>query len=221
MIARELISDSLSPLNTSDSGALALGMMDEYRVSHLPIVNNNDFLGLISDADIFALNAFDDPIGNHLLTLSGAYVKESQPVYEVIQTFANLKLTVMPVVDEKNQYLGVITLANLVHQMAKITSIDTKGGIIVLEINDKDYSLSQICQIVESNDATVLSSYITSFPDSTKLEVTLKINRLDIGPILQTFDRYGYHVISSYSNEDAYSETLRQRFDALMNYLNI
>ncbi len=221
MLARELITDSINPLNTSDSGALALGMMDEYRLSHLPIVNNKDFLGMISDADIFALNAFDDPIGNHMLTLNGAYVKDSQPVYEVIQTFANMKLTVMPVLDEKNQYLGVITLANLVHHMAKITSIDAQGGIIVLEINDKDYSLSQICQIVESNDATVLSSYITSFPDSTKLEVTLKINRLDIGPILQTFDRYGYLVISSYSNNDTYSETLQERFDALMNYLNI
>lgn len=221
MIARDLITDSVTPLNTSDSGALALGMMDEYRVSHLPIVNNQDFLGLISDADIFALNAFDDPIGNHMLTLSGAYVTESQLVYEVIQTFANLKLTVMPVLDEKKQYIGVITLANLVHHIAKITSIDTKGGIIVLEINDKDYSLSQICQIVEANDAAVLSSYITSFPDSTKLEVTLKINRLDIGSILQTFDRYGYQVISSYSNKDAYSETIQQRFDALMNYLNI
>ncbi|MFH1298032.1 MAG: CBS domain-containing protein [Bacteroidota bacterium] len=221
MIARDLITDFLTPLKTSDSGTLALGMMDEYRVSHMPIVNNTDFLGMVSDADIFNLNAFDDPLGNHNLSLNSAYVKEFQPIYEVIQTFANLKLTVMAVVDEKNQYLGAITLANLVHHMAKITSIDTQGGIIVLEINDKDYSLSQICQIVESNDATVLSAYITSFPDSTKLEVTLKINRLDIGPILQTFNRYGYHVISSYSNKDAYSETIQERFDSLMNYLNI
>jgi len=221
MIARDLITDSVPPLNTSDSGALALAMMDEYRVSHMPIVNNQELLGLISDADIFALNAFDDPIGNHNLTLSGAYVVESQPIYEVIQTFANLKLTLMPVLDEKKQFLGVITLTNLVHHLARITSIDSQGGIIVLEINDKDYSLSQICQIVEANEATVLSSYITSFPDSTKLEVTLKINRLDIGAILQAFNRYGFQVISSYSNKDAFSDTMQQRFDALMNYLNI
>jgi len=221
MIARDLITDSITPLKTSDSGALALGFMDEYRISHLPIVNNLDFLGVISDTDIFNLNAFDDPIGNHTLTLTGAYVREFQPIYEVIQNFASLKLTVMPVLDEKNQYIGAITLANLVHNLAKITSIDTQGGIIILEINDKDYSLSQICQIVESNDATVLSSYITSFPDSTKLEVTLKINRLDIGSILQTFNRYGYNIISSYSNKDAYSEIIQERFDSLMNYLNI
>ncbi len=100
-------------------------------------------------------------------------------------------------------------------------AVAQQGGTIVLEINDKDYSLSQLAQIVEANDAKVLSAYITSFPDSTKLEVTLKINKVEIGPILQTFDRYGLPVKASYSNQDAYSETLRERFDSLMNYLNI
>lgn len=221
MIARDLISSSVSPVKTSDSGGVVLGLMDEYRVSHLPVVNNKDYLGTISDTDIFNLNAFDDPVGNHHLSLNSAYVKENQPVWEVIQTFANLKLTVMPVLDDKNQYLGVITMANLVHNLASITSIDKQGGIIVLEINDKDYSLAHISQIVEANDAAVLSSYITSFPDSTKLEVTLKINRLEISSILQSFDRYGYIISSSYSGKDAYSDTLQERFDSLMNYLNI
>ena len=221
MIARDLINDSYSPLKTSDSGAQALALMDEYRVSHLPIVNNTSFLGTISDTDIFNLNIPDDPLGNHNLSLNSAFVKENQPIYEVIQLFAELKLTLMPVLDENEDYLGVITLANLVHQLAGITSIDSQGSIIVLEINDKDYSLAELAQIVESNDAKVLSSYITSNPDSTKLEVTLKISKLEISSILQTFNRYDYTVKASYSNQDAYSETIKERFDSLMNYLNI
>ncbi|MFH1161198.1 MAG: CBS domain-containing protein [bacterium] len=176
---------------------------------------------LINEPDILDLKAYADPGVIHSLLKSEAYVRENQPVFEVIQTFANLKLNLMPVLDEKNKYLGSITLENLVRLLARITSIDALGGIIVLEINDKDYSLSQLAQIVEANDAKVLSAYITSFTDSTKLEVTLKINKLEIGPILQTFDRYGYTVKASYSNQDAYSETLRERFDSLMNYLNI
>ena len=122
MIARDLISDSLIPLKTSDSGAHALSVMDEYRVSHLPIVNNTSFLGMISDTDIFNMNTVDDPLGNFALSLSGAYVKENQPIYDVIQTFANMKLTLIPVLDDKDSYLGVITLANLVHHLAGITS---------------------------------------------------------------------------------------------------
>lgn len=221
MVARDLINNSLTPLKTSDPGSYAIGLMEEYKVSHLPIVNDQELLGVISDADIYTLHAFDDPIGNHPLSLNGAYVREVQPVYEVLQAFSDMKLTLLPVLDAKNHYKGVITMAALVQHLSRITSIDGQGGIIILEIAEKDYSLAQLCQIVEANDARVLSAYITSFPDSARLEVTLKVNRMDISAILQSFNRYGYTVTSSYSDEDAYSEILQERFDSLMNYLNI
>jgi len=221
MTAQDLINEVLIPLKTSDSGALAMGLMDEYRVSHLPIVNDQVLLGVISDTDIHNLHAFDEPLGNHPLSLQGAYIRAYQPLYEVIQTMADLKLTLLPVIDDKDQYLGVITLTGLVHHLAQITSIDRQGGIIVLEMAEKDYSLAQLCQIVEANDALILSAYITSFPDSTRLEVTLKINRMELGSILQAFNRYGLTVKSTYANQDSFTEILQERFDGLMNYLNI
>lgn len=220
MIAKELITDNIIPLKTSDTGTAALGMMEENRISHLPIVNEKDFLGLISDTDIFNLNNFDESIGNHMLSITRAYVTENQHIYDILHSFSENKLTLLPVLNDKNHYLGVITLANLVQQLSKITAIDNPGGIIVLEINDKDYVLTEIARIVESNDAKVLSMYITSHPDSTKLEVTLKVNKMDIGPILQTFLRYNYTIKASYA-EDTYYESLQERFDSLMNYLNI
>jgi len=221
MIAKQLLTGSIQPLKTSDTGAFAITQMEEYRISHLPIVNDVEFLGVISDTDILSLNELDEPIGSYKLSLSRAYVTEDQHVFEVMKTFASLKLTMLPVLDEKNHYLGMITMTNLVHHLASMSSIDNPGGIIVLEINDNDYVLSEIAQIVESNDAKVLSMYITSHPNSTKLEVALKINRIDIGPVLQTFFRYNYIVKASWSAEDAYQEDLRERFDSLMNYLNI
>lgn len=221
MIARNLISESLIPLKTSDSGALALGLMDEFKVSHLPIVNDQELLGVISDTDIFNLNNFDDPVGNHPLSLTGAYVMENDHIYEVMLTFKEHKLTLLPVLNDKKHYVGIITLTSLVHHLTEIAALENPGGVIILEINEKDYSLSEIARIVESNDAKVLSLYITSFPDSTKLEVTLKLNRIDIGPVLQTFHRYNYIIKATFSDTDAYNEGLQDRFDSLMNYLNI
>jgi hypothetical protein len=110
---------------------------------------------------------------------------------------------------------------SLSRHLAEMTSVINPGGIIVLEINANDYNLSEIARIVESNDAKVLSLYITSHPDSTKMDVALKINRIDIGPVLQTFFRYNYLVKASWSNEDTYNDDLRDRFDSLMNYLNV
>ena len=117
--------------------------------------------------------------------------------------------------------MGVITLTGLVQKLSAIASLINPGGIIVLEINQKDYLLTEIAGIVESNDAKILSLYITSHPDSTKLELTIKVNRVDIGAILQTFYRYNYTVKASWSKEDSFSDGLQDRFDSLMNYLNI
>jgi acetoin utilization protein AcuB len=114
----------------------------------------------------------------------------------------------------------MITQADLIKHLAGIFAITNPGGVIILEINEKDYFLTEIAKIVESNDAKLLSLSITSFPDSTKLEVTLKLNRMDIEPILQTFNRYNYSVKASFSENSNY-ESLKERFDSLMNYLNV
>lgn len=221
MLAKTMITGTITPLKTSDTGTAAIALMDEYRVSHLPIVNDVELLGVISETDIFNMASFDDPVGTCPLSITGAYVTEGEHIYEVIKTFSEHRLSLLPVVNDKNHYLGAITLQTMAEYIAMITASDNPGGIIVLEVNEKDYSLSEIAQIVESNDAKVLSLFLHSIPDSNKLEITLKLNRIDIGPVLQTFNRYNYIVMASFSDQDIYQEGLKDRFDSLMNYLNI
>jgi hypothetical protein len=220
MIARELISEAITPLKPSATGAAALGLMDEMRVSHLPIVADEEFLGLISDTDILTYNNFTESIGTYPLSLSNAYINENQHIYEVIRIVDAMKLTLLPVLDENKHYLGSITLASLSHHLSGLLALNNPGGIIILELNEKEYLLTEIAQIIESNDAKVLGMYITTFPDSTRMEVTLKINKMDVEPILQTFQRYNYNIKATYS-EDSYKENLQERYNSLMKYLNI
>ncbi|MDP4280541.1 MAG: CBS domain-containing protein, partial [Bacteroidota bacterium] len=184
------------------------------------VVNDADFLGLICDTDIYNMDSFDESIENYHISLDRSYVIENQHVSDVIRAFGSGKLTLLPVLNEKKQYLGVITLAHLVQSLASVLPVSNPGGVLVLEINEKDYVLTEIAQIVESNDAKILFMYIRSFPDSTKLEVTLKINRIDTAAVIQTFNRYNYIIKASFS-EDTYSETMKDRFDSLMKYLNV
>ncbi|HNR43049.1 MAG TPA: CBS domain-containing protein [Bacteroidales bacterium] len=221
MIARDLISEVVPALKTSDSGQTALNWMEIFRISHLPIVNNQDFLGLISDSDIYDMNQPEEPIGNHSLTLLKPYVTDDQHLFEVIGLASRLKLTVVPVLDSHNHYKGVITATDLVRYLASISSIDQSGGILVLEITERDYSLSQIAQIVESNNIKVLSLYITSPPDSTRLEVTLKVNSTDLASLIRTFERYNYDVKTWITSDDSMDRFYSERFDLLMKYLNI
>jgi len=219
MIAKDLITDSVSTLHTSDSAIYALSLMEEYRVSHLPIVNNKDFLGLVSEDDLYEFADPEAPLGAHSLSLHKPFVLSHQHVYEVIKIADEQKLSLIPVLDDRNTYLGVIHMADLVHYFAQLTAVDQPGGIITLEMNVHDYSISEIAQIVESNDMKILSVYFSQIPNSTKIELTIKVNRSDLGALIQTFDRYNYTIVASIFEDE--NDDLQDRYDSLMNYLNV
>jgi CBS domain-containing protein len=220
MIASGMISDGILALKTSDTGKTALGWMEDYKVSHLPIVNNEELLGLISEMDIYNLNDFDEPLGNHNLSLTKPYVNEHQHIYDVLQLVYEEKLTLVPVLDDKNRYIGVITLQSLLSAFAQALSVNNPGGIIVLEMSYKDYSLTEIANIVESNDAKIISTFIFTHPQSVKMDVYLKINRTEIDSIIKTFTRYDYFIKAVFT-ENSESENLKERYESFIKYLNV
>lgn len=219
MVAQQLISDTIPPLKTSDTIQKVLERMAEFRVSHLPIVNEQQLLGLISDEDLIEIQDHESAVGAVTLSATNACVGKEQHVYDVIRIFAEKRLSLVPVVDENKNYLGVISINSMIEYMAALTSVKEPGSIIVIEINNRNNSLAHISQIVESNNAQILSSYITSFPESTRLEVTLKLNRTDLSAIVASFLRYDYTVVATYNDmkSDAGSS---DRYDQLMNYLS-
>lgn len=220
MIAKDLISGDVLPLKASDTGLIAMHWFDEFRVSHLPVVGDSQLLGLISEDDVYASGSFEEPIWNFQLQLQNISILQSRHIYEVMKLFADYKLTTLPVVDEKGIYLGVITLADLVKKMAATAAVSNPGGILVLELNANDFSMVEISQIVEENDAKILSLYVTSPADSTRLELTMKLNRIDIQPVIQSFLRHDYTIKASFFESD-YFDNLRDRYELLMTYLNV
>jgi acetoin utilization protein AcuB len=220
MLAKDLITDEIPPLKTTDTGLMAINWMDEFKVSHLPIVNKHEYLGLISDTDILDLNITDDELGKCKLSLIRPFVLESQHIYEVIKMISNMKLTVLPVLNENQNYAGLIPATALLYQFATLAATREPGGIIVLEMNIHDYSLTQIAQIIEGNDGKILSCYVNPLTDSTKIEVTLKLNKEDLSGILQTFYRYNYTIKASF-HQSEFLDDMKNRFDSFMNYINI
>ncbi len=219
MIAKALVSDSIIPLRTSDTGDEALAIMNEFYVRHLPIVNNEQLLGLVSEEDILN-NDVEEAVGSYSLSLPHAYVRQNDHLYEVIRLMAEYQLTVIPVIDEELNYHGLITLEDLLRSFAEAGSFRESGSIIVLEMTKVDYTMSEIARIVESEGAVILSSFITTALDSNRIEVTIKINRQNILSILATFERFDYQIKASF-NESEYIDTLKDRFDSLMTYLSV
>ncbi|MCG8411654.1 MAG: CBS domain-containing protein [Bacteroidales bacterium] len=220
MLAKDLMSDEIPVLRTSDTAVEALNWMEVFRISHLPIVNNNEFLGLIADNDIYDINKPDEPIGNHKLSLFKPFVRYDQHIYEVIEVTSRLKLSVIPVLDYDKKFLGVIGMSDLLHEFSKLSAVEKPGGIIILEMPECNYSMTEISQIVESNDAKILSMYVKSLPNSTKLEVSIKLNITDLTSITQTFNRYEYKIKDSFMNYDDQNDLFNDRYDLFMRYLN-
>jgi len=208
-------------VNSTEKGKRALNSMDVYRVSHIPVVNGSKYLGLVSDKLIYDLNLLELPIETQLDKLNTSHVHKEQHIFEVAILMYKLKLSVLPVLDTDHNYLGAITLYDLARRFAKLFSLEEIGGVIILEMNVNNYSLSEISRIVESNDIKILSCFLDRKPGTNILDVILKLNSDELSPLIQAFMRYDYDVKAVYLDQSELSDLFKDRFDQFMKFMNI
>ena len=220
MLARDLISDHVPTVKTSDPGSDVLDMMDTLKVSHLPIVNHRNFLGLISDNDIYGFEDQNSAIGAQSLSLFSPFVREEQHIIEVLEVVRRLKITVVPVLKGED-YLGCITQTGLLQEMARMVSADQPGGMLVFRMTIHDYSLTEIARIVEENQVRILSTFVETQGDSTEIFVTIKLNTNELSRVIRTFERYDYHILGTYMEAGQLDEMYQSRYEEFMRYLSI
>ena len=220
MLVSDLITDEIPPLKDTDTVEVALDWMEQFKVSHLAVVKDRELIGLVSEHELVDYNKPKDTISDLKIPLLKPIIHNYQHTYDLLKIMMSFNLTLIPVLDDKELYKGCITLKGLLQNISTMASVQNLGGVIVLEINQADYSLTQIASIVEGNDAKILSAHVSSIPDSTKMEVTLKINKEDLSRILQTFYRYNYIVKASFQNSD-FETGLKDKLDEFMHFLNI
>jgi len=220
MLAGDLITDQIPPLKSTDTVELALDWMEQFKVSHLAVVNNRQYVGLVSETELLDYEHPEEQIGTGRISLMRPAIQQHQHAYDLLRLMSSLNLTLIPVIDDKELYTGCITLQGIVQNLSNMAAVQHPGGVIVLEMNQHDYSVTQIGSIVEGNEAKVLSLHVSSVPDSTKVEITIKVNRENLAPIIQTFNRYNYAIKASYQNGD-YNRGLDDRLNEFLHFLNI
>lgn len=221
MVAFELLSEVVPVVRKTDLATEALNWMDVFKVSHLPIVEDKDYIGLISDADIFDFNNPEAKILDHQLSLQRPFIKEHQHIFEIAELVSQHKITTIPVLNADEKYMGLITTNDLAQELAHLMSVENPGGIIILEVKINDYALSEIAQIVESNDNKILSLYVKTIANTDIIEITLKLNRTDISAVIQTFERYSYKIKQIFSENSKMDSSLKDRLDSFLKYLSV
>ncbi len=220
MRAKDILDKNVIPLKTSDTAGLAMQWMEDFGVNYLPLIEGNEYMGMLKAEDLYNQYDPDNALDIQTLPLKKVYVYDYQHIYDVIRLVSTEMLPIIAVLDDENNYVGCITLGGITSAMAHFTGVQQPGGILVLEVSPAGYSMSEISRIVESNDAKVLSAFITSPPESSKLEVTVKVSVMDLSSIIQTFNRYDYSIKASFAEESSYDVLLNERYASLLKYLS-
>jgi predicted transcriptional regulator len=220
MLTGDLHSQVLPYLHLQDKVYQALQMMNEAHVSHLPIVDGEKFAGLISEDDLLQVDNDNLELKELQQSFSLSSVKENEHFLKAVQMAVENGYSVVPVVNEENEITGTVAYADLLKQASSFMNINDPGGLIVLEMEAKDYSFNSISRIIESNDAQIKQLNTTTDSQTGLTQVTIKVDKPEISDIVATFQRYEYNV-KYYFGEELYENELRNNYDNLMNYLKI
>lgn len=220
MTIRDLVLYELPVLHLQDSGNKALALMRDFHVYHLPIIERDDYLALISEDDLLDWDTPEEPLAKaEFLNFRPAVFDHMHPI-EAIKVVKEFNLSVIPLLDNEKKYIGGITVENLFNFITNTNSFEQEGAIIVLEVSPLAYSLAEIARLAESDNISLQGVLVRQKKDENKLSITLKTNKTDIRGFVATLERYEYDIKDTY-NALLDKEALKDNYDLLMRYLDL
>jgi len=221
MTAASFINHSMPHVAPGDTVGDVLELMSESVLAELPLVDEGRFAGILAEEALSTLPLDTVVVGSLPPTGLTAVVKENQHFYDVLRVAADNRTQVVGVVDDEGVYVGGISLADLASALGNGLFVQAAGGVLVLSVKERDYSLAEIARLIESNDAKVLTSYVEADEgDYQLLRVVLRINKTDLTRVIATLERFGYTISARFHVSDSPSFD-KERLDQLMRYLNI
>ncbi len=220
MIVKELIRYDCPIAKPEHCVSEVLDMMYDYKISQIPYIDGTDYMALLDEEQIDEMNsdmALKEQVRNIFFN---PFISENQHIIKAISLFGHHKLTMLPVLNDEKQYTGVLMSEDLLAALGILFSFNQEGAIIILEVSPYNYSLSQIAQIIESNDAKILHLFVTELVEKNNLEIIICINQAFVHRILQTFYRYNYTIKSIFSSDEN-TDDLQNRYGLLMRILNV
>ncbi len=221
MIAKDMLDNIVQPVRLQDNCLQVLGWMEEYKVMQLPVADEARFYGMLTESKIYGLEDPDVSVKDIAEDLSVAALQEDDYISDVLEHFVTNKVMLAPVISKQKEYLGCISGYSLLQAMGTLEGVGLPGAVIVLEINQGDYLLSQIAHIAEDNDIKLLALHTLQHKDSMLIDVVLKTNTLEINSFLKTLERYDYHIKMTLAEQDPETEKLEENYQYIMTYLNV
>ncbi len=186
--------------------------------SHVAIIENDSYLGVLGENDLEQFQE-DEKVEDYRYDLGAFFVRKDTNWLDVLETFARNEANLVPVLDEEGKMEGYYDLTDIVTVFIDTPFFTEPGGIIVLAKGIKDYSFSEIAQIVESNNTKLIGGFITDSKNDV-IQITIKVASANLNEIIQTFRRYNYNILFG-NNDDQFLEDLKERSNYLEKYLSV
>ena len=214
MYAERIMNLNLPFVRPEDSAAQVLSLMDEFKVRHLPLVNGEEFRGLVYEEDLMEIDS-----QTPMATLHARPVSTSPQchLYDLVAQWVKAEVDAMPVVND-GKYLGIVDAPSVLRFLAQQTHWAEKGAVIVLAVAERDLSISEIARLVESNGTKIIACTTSQSAGSSNVVVTLKLQSEDVQPVISTFQRHAY-TIQTFMHAPEVEEEMRERYDAFMRFL--
>lgn len=219
MLVKDFITKELPVLKSFDTGEYALALMDDFKLKHLPLLDDGIYQCLVSEKELLSMPDLSDMIGEPFLFAPS--VPEDAHLYEALAVIARYDLSMLPVITADGHYCGAILCDRLVGAFTELCGADRPGSIIVLEVIPQDYTLSDIARLVESNNAHVQSVLSQTEQDTGRLILTIKIDLEDASPVIRSFERFNYTVLSYHMEKGMVDDLLQLRMEELLHYMNM
>ncbi len=220
MLTSQLINQNIPQLKLQDTVAKAKLLINDFKLTHLPVIAEKKYLGLISEEDLLDVDddkATIEMIQQHFMLI---YIQDDVHFLNAIGYCNQHETNVVPVIDKAAEFMGVITSDYLLKTIGDFSGANEIGGLIILEMERVHFSISEISRIVESNDCTILHLNTTTDAVTGILTVTLHINKKEISALLATFERYEYNVLHQFGTK-IFDDTSDINYRNLMNYLDL
>ena len=219
MNLQEYILREIKELSLSSSVKSVQKVFEAFPITHIPIVDNGYLVGCISESDAQTIEDEESVVSEHSHLVDFFFADEKTTVLELIRLFADYDSNMMPALNKDKQYVGYFDLGDIIDLFTSSPFLHQNGVEIVAEKLKKEYSASEVTQIVESNNGKLLGMYVSQ-ETSDLTQITIKISSEDVNEIIQTFRRYNYNIISQHE-DDFYLQDLKDRSDYLQKYLDM
>ena len=184
------------PPNTSILRAMEV--MREKSIRHLPVVEKEDFVGLVTEGDLrqaSLLSLVDKVSIEDVMVKKPITISPEASIEEAARLIHRHKIGGLPVVKGK-KLVGILTIVDILQSFIQLLGILKSSSRIDVVLGGKPHAFEEVSAIFRANRAEIISVGMSNQKDRKKRVYYFRLGKCSVQPIVVALKKKGYRVLS-------------------------